>query len=95
MLGQPLGEIERARPAGIVRVEVVELGLEGRIGLGRLVGRLQLEDQRHQRFGNEAAAENAEEAALVGSGAEGIGLDGHDATALGPAHRRRRGGRRR
>ena len=29
MLGQPLGEIERARPAGIVGVEVVELGLEG------------------------------------------------------------------
>ena len=30
MLGQPLGEIERARPAGIVRVEVVELGVEFR-----------------------------------------------------------------
>ena len=36
--GQPLGEIERARAADIVRVECVELGLEGRSFLGRLVG---------------------------------------------------------
>ena len=74
MLGQPLGEIERARPADVVRVEVVELGLERGIGLGRLVGALQVEDQRHQRLGDEAAAEVAEVAALVGAGAEGVGL---------------------
>ena len=34
MLGQPLGEIERARPAGIVLSRCVELGLEGRVVLG-------------------------------------------------------------
>jgi hypothetical protein len=33
---------------------------------------LQLEDQRHQRLGDEAAAEIAEAAALVGAGAVGI-----------------------
>ena len=57
MLGQPLGEIERARPAGVVGAEVVELRLERGIGLGVLVGLLELEDQRHQRFGDEAPAE--------------------------------------
>ena len=75
VLGHALGEIERARPADIMLQEMIELGLmEGRIGLGRLVGLLQREDQRHQRFGDEAAAENAEMAALVGAVAEGIGL---------------------
>ena len=67
---QPLGEIERARPAGIVRVEVFELRLEAGIGARRLPGFLQLEDQRHQRFGNESTAENAETALFVGAGTE-------------------------
>ena len=44
------------------------------LGLGRLVGLLQLEDQRHQRFGDETPTEQAEATALVGAGAEGIGL---------------------
>ena len=74
MLGQPLGEIERARAADVVREQAVELGVEGRVGLGLVVGLLQLEDQRHQRLGDEAAAEDAEMAALVGAVAEGIGL---------------------
>ena len=74
MLGQALGEVERARAADVVGGEILHLGLEGRIGLGLVVGLLQLEDQRHQRLGDEAAAEDAEMAALVGSGAEGIGL---------------------
>ena len=74
MLGQPLGEIERARAAGIVRVEIGELGVECRIGLGVVVGPLQVEDQRHQRLGDEAAAENAEVPALVGAAAEGVEL---------------------
>ena len=52
--------------------------LEGRIVLRLGVGLLQLEDQRHQRLGDEAAAIDAEMPALVGAGAEGIGLlDGH------------------
>ena len=52
----------------------VHLLLECRIGLGRGVGLLQLEDQRHQRLGDEAAAIDAEMPALVGAGAERIGL---------------------
>ena len=36
------------------------------IGLGRVVGLLDVEDQRHQRLGDEAAAIDAEMAALVG-----------------------------
>ncbi len=78
MLGQPLGEIERARPSGIMSIEIVDLGLERRVLLRRLIGLVQLQDQRHQRLGDEAAAEKAEEAALVRSGAEGIGLGGHE-----------------
>ena len=74
MLGQALGEIERARPAGVVGVERVELALEGGIGLGVLVGLPELEDQRHQRLGDEAPAEQAEEALLVRAGAIGVEL---------------------
>ena len=74
MLRHPLGEIERARPADIMVEEIIELALKARVGLGLLVGLLQREDQRHQRFRDEAAAENAEMAALVGAVAEGIGL---------------------
>ncbi len=73
VLGQALGEIERARPADIVLEERVEFGLEAGIGLGVLVGLLKLEDQRHQGFGDEAAAIDAEQAIFVGPGAEGIG----------------------
>ncbi len=74
MLGQPLGEVERARPAGVVGVEVVELLLEGRVAPGLVVGALQVEDQRHQRLGDEAAAEQPEEALLVGAAAVGVEL---------------------
>ncbi len=74
MLGQPLGEIERTGSAGIMGIELVDLGLELRICLGRLIGLLQVQDQRHQRLGDEAAAIDAEEAALIGPGAEGVGL---------------------
>src|SRR6202012_1919684 len=41
------------------------------LGIG--IGLFQVEDQRHQRFRDEAAAENAEMPALVGTAAEGIG----------------------
>src|SRR4029079_12932074 len=69
---QTLGEIERTRPAGIMCVEVLELRLECRIFLGRLVGLLELENERHQGFGDIAAAELAEMAAFVGSGTIGV-----------------------
>ena len=73
MLGQPLGEIERARPSDIMFEETVELGLEGGIGLRILIGLLQFEDERHQGFGDEAAAIDAEQPLFVGPGAIGIG----------------------
>ena len=68
--GLPLGEIERRRPADRVLEIAVHLGLERRIGLGVGIGFFEIEDQRHQRFGDEASAENAEMPALVGAGAE-------------------------
>src|SRR5690606_26628811 len=46
---------------------------EGRIVPGRIPLLLEVEDQRHQRLGDEAAAEDAEHALFVGAGAEGIG----------------------
>src|SRR5262249_46132244 len=71
---QPLGEIERRRPAHIGGEMAVHLPLEFRIRLGGRVGLLQIEDQRHQRLGDEAPAEDAEMPAFVGAGAERIGL---------------------
>src|SRR6185369_3366466 len=73
MLGQSLGEIERRRPADIGFEIAVHLRLERRIGLGVGIGLFEIEDQRHQRFRDEAAAEDAEMSALVGTAAEGIG----------------------
>ena len=69
-LGQPFGKIERARTADIMRRQPVELGLERRIGLGCGIGLLEIENERHQRLGDETAAENAEMAAFVGPGAK-------------------------
>ena len=74
VLGEPLGEIERRRPADIGREMAVHLGLEVGIGLGIGVGPLEIEDQRHQRLGDEAAAIEAEMAALVGAAAIGVQL---------------------
>src|SRR6187551_2292048 len=74
MLCQPLGEIERRRAADIGREMGVHLRVELRIGLGFVVGALQIEDQRHQRLGDKAAAIDTEMPALVGAGAEGVRL---------------------
>ena len=74
MLAHPLGEIERAGAADIMRREMLKLLVEGRIDLGLAVSLLQRQDQRHQRFGDKATAENAEMAPLVRAVAEGIGL---------------------
>ena len=85
VLRQPLGEVKRARPAGIVGMKRRELGMEGRIVLGFVVGRLQLQDQRHQRFGHEASAIEAEMAFVVGAGAVAVQMQrrvyhrGHEA----------------
>ena len=70
MLGETLGEIEWRRPSDIGREMTVHLGLEGRVGLGVVIGLLQVEDQRHQGLGDEAAAEQTEMAVLVRAGAD-------------------------
>ena len=55
-------------------LEVVgELGVEIRVVLGRVVGRLDREDQRHQGLGDIAPAIDAEMAALVRPAAKGVG----------------------
>ena len=48
--------------------------LESGIGLGRPIFFLQVEDQGHQRLGDEASAENAKPAMFVGAGSVGIGI---------------------
>src|SRR5512143_905838 len=77
MRGEALGEIERRRAADVVLQMAVHLGLEGRVLLRLVVGLLQIEDQRHQRLGDETPAVEAEMPALVRAGAEGIGLNVH------------------
>src|SRR5664280_56779 len=74
MLRQPLSEIKRRRPPHIVREMAVHFALKFRIGLGGGIGLLQIEYQRHQRLGDKTAAIDAEVPALVGAGAERIGL---------------------
>ena len=72
IVGQPLGEIERARTPDIIGEKIVEFGVKRRVLLRRLVMALEIEDQRHQRLGDETSAENAEMPALVGASAEGV-----------------------
>ncbi len=74
MRRQPLGVVKRARPSAVVEHEVGQLGLERRIVLGGVIGRLQIEDQRHQRFGNEPPAVEAEVSPLVGTGLQRVEL---------------------
>src|SRR3954471_23058237 len=74
MLRQALGEIQRRRPADISREVPVHFLLERGIGLRFVVGALELENERHQRLCDEAAAIDTEMAALVRAGAERIGL---------------------
>src|SRR5579863_3827682 len=84
MLGQPLGEIKRRRPADVMGQITAHLPLKLRIGLGLRVGFLQLENERHQRLGDEAAAVDAEMPALVGPGAERVWLlHGHACPTIG------------
>jgi hypothetical protein len=74
IFGQALGKIERRGAAHIVGEMEFHLAAEGGIGFGLRVGLLQLEDQRHQGLGHEPAPIDAEMPALVGTGAEGVGL---------------------
>src|SRR5262245_47598980 len=87
LAGKTLGEIERARAAGVMGEKIVKLGLEGGIGLGLGISAFEIEDERHQRLGDVASAIEAEMAALVGPGAIGVErivlvARAHDAFAL-------------
>ncbi len=75
--GQTLGEIKRGGAADVVFKQVVEFIGKGIIGLRGAIFTLQIEHQRHQRFGNIAPAELAEMTALIGLGAKGIGVFVH------------------
>src|SRR5262249_49701038 len=78
MLGHALGEVERRRPPDIILEVAVHLAAEAGIVPRLGVGRLQLQNERHQRLGHETAAVEPEMSTLVGSGAERIELlDGH------------------
>ena len=77
MVGQPLGKIERAGASDIMLEQVVEFFLERRVGLGGAIMSFQIENQRHQRFGDIAAAKFAEMAALVWLVAEAVGCIVH------------------
>src|SRR3546814_4669614 len=50
-------EVERARAADIMFEQIVKLGLEGGVPLCGSIFALQIEDERHERFGDEAATE--------------------------------------
>ncbi len=69
VLGEALGVVQRAGAADVVALEVGQLLEKGRIVLGLFVFGGQLVDQRHQGFGDELAAEAAEQPAVVRAGA--------------------------
>ena len=65
-LGQPLGEVQAARPADVVVQQPLELAVEFRIRLGFAVGTVELVEREHERFGHVPPAVRAEPAAGVG-----------------------------
>ena len=70
-------DLRRWTPDVILEV-AIHLVAEARVVLRRGVSLLQLENERHQRLGDETAAIEPEMPALVGSGAERVELlDGH------------------
>ena len=79
VLGETFGEIERRWPAHVVGEMAVHF-LPERWIVPRLgIGFFEIEDERHQRLGDEAAAIEAEVPPFVGPGPKRIGLllDGH------------------
>src|SRR3546814_7149360 len=75
--GQARREIERAFAADEMLEQIVDFRLERRVGGGGAIFPLKVQDQRHQRFRDIAAAELAEVAALVRHGPETVGLGAH------------------
>ena len=65
LLAQALGRIQRRRTADVEREVLVELGTEGGVVLELVVGRLELAQRLHERFGDETTAIRAEVASGV------------------------------
>src|SRR5439155_23139670 len=65
LLGEPLGEIEPRRPAGVVLEETGEAALALSIALRGGPGLLELDQPRHERLGDEAPADAAEVSARI------------------------------
>ena len=79
MLAQAFGLVNRARTTHVMGIIEGQLGLEGRISLGRIIGLFQLSQRRHQGFGHKSAAVNAEVAVSIGvlgiiEGSVGLGI---------------------
>src|SRR5262249_9591073 len=70
--GQPSSKIRGRGPADIVVEELVELGLEGGVFLRRVIALLEVEDRRHQGFGDVAPAINTEMTLRIWAAAIGI-----------------------
>src|SRR5471032_719239 len=58
---------------------VLQVGVEGGVGLGLVVGTFDLQNERHQRFGDEAAAVITEASAFVVAGAQAVDAGSGDA----------------
>jgi hypothetical protein len=54
LLRHALGKIERGGAAAVVVQQIVQLGMEGRIGVGQRIGLLQLFERRRRRSGRRA-----------------------------------------
>jgi hypothetical protein len=72
MAGQPLGEIEGARPADVMLEVIIKLGLKTGITACLGISLVDRENQRHQSLGDEAPAIDAEMAPFVRPAAECI-----------------------
>ena len=73
MLGQALGEIERALATDVILVQVGQFGVKRRIFLGFAIGGIQIQNQRHQGFRDETPAINAEKATVIRPLADAVG----------------------
>ena len=66
MLGQAFSKIKRARAANIMGPEIIHLRRKSRVFLCRAIFLLQVQNERHKRFGDIASAKLAKTAILIG-----------------------------
>ena len=88
MAGEALGEVERGGTARVVVEEVAEPAPEAGVLARGAEGALELDERRHQRLGDEAAAEAAEVAVGVGQGGGIHGRRLHPASRVAATKRR-------